>query len=440
MDSQQIISFIILAATIGIIVWGKIDRSVVAIFGAICMIMTGCLTEVEAFHSVDWNVITLMVSFWILAGYFGKSGIPEVLATRAVSASGGDISKFIVIIGALSGVLSLFVDNILVILIMAPVALHITKMLKINPVPFLVFIGLCANFTGSALLIGDLPPQMLHSVSGIEFLGFIWKDGRPSSFIILMITFAVVLHYFKYEFSKSFKNKVEVAKVFALIDPKEGRKIKDGRVAAIVVCSFSGTILALSLREYIGLELGIIAATGASLTVLVMETYGRKLERPSFEEVLTSLDWRSILFYVSLFVLVGGINSQGLIEMAANSLVPLFSSNTPLGVTSLYWVTVPIVGFLEHDAYILALLYMVKDFSMQSGVSPWPYWWAILWAGTLGSNLSVAGAPALLAAFNLCENEGCKVSVREFMRYSLPFVLISVLVCYALLMVFWVLS
>jgi len=75
----------------------------------------------------------------------------------------------------------------------------------------------------------------------------------------------------------------------------------------------------------------------------------------------------------------------------------------------------------------------------QGAINPWPYWWSILWAGTLGSNLTVAGAPALLAALNLCEKEGCKVHLRRFLGLSLPFVVISVAVCYALMMIFWVL-
>ncbi|MEJ5293586.1 MAG: SLC13 family permease, partial [Candidatus Methanosuratincola sp.] len=340
--------------------------------------------------------------------------------------------------GAASGLLSLFVDNVLVILIMSPVALHITRLLKINPVPFLIFIGLCANFTGSALLIGDLPPQMLHSVSGIEFLEFIWQFGKPASFPILMVTFAAVLGYFFFKFRKQLRGGVLATEIFSVIDPENGRRLKDKKFAAITIMSFIATIIALSLREMIGFELGAIAAIGAASTVLVMETYGRRLNRPSFEEVLTSLDWRSILFYLSLFVLIGGINRQGLIAMAANAIAPIFASNTALGVTLVYWLTVPVVGFIEHDAYILALLYLVKDFSIQAGISPWPYWWAILWSGTLGSNLTVAGAPALLVALNLCEREGCKVSAKELFRYSVPFVLISVIVCYSLMMIFWV--
>ncbi len=345
---------------------------------------------------------------------------------------------FIILLGGMAGLVSLFVDNILVILIFAPVALHITRLLKTNPVPFVIFIGLCANFTGSALLIGDLPPQMLHSVTGIEFLGFIWNGGRPSSFPILMCTFAVLLILFKMGFNRMYKNDRKAMDAFALIDPEGGSYLKDKKAAAIIVGFFVGTIVALSMREYIGLQLGAIALIGAASLVLVMESLGNRIKKPSFEEALSSLDWRSVLFYIALFVIIGGVEKQGLIEMAASALTPALASSQAVGVSVLYWATVPIVGVLEHDAYILAFLYLIRDLAAQGVINPWPYWWATLWAGTLGSNLTVAGAPALLVALNLCEKEGCKVPLRRFLGFSVPFVVISVAVCYVLMMIFWV--
>lgn len=439
MEPLQIASLIILIGTVGAIIWGKVDRAAVAIFGAVLMILVGAITEYDAFSLVDWNVIVLIISMWILAGYFGKTGIPEVLAHRAVGWSRGSVSTFMILLGGMAGLVSLFVDNILVILIFAPVALHITRLMKTNPIPFVIFIGLCANFTGSALLIGDLPPQMLHSVSGIEFLGFIWSEGRPSSFIILMATFAVLLALFKVKFDRIYKKDDKARDAFALIDPEGGSYLKDRKAAAIIVAFFVGTIVALSLRQYIGLQLGAIALIGAASLVLVMETLGDRVKKPSFEETLTSLDWRSVLFYIALFVLIGSIEKQGLIEMAADALAPALVSSEAIGVSVVYWATVPIVGVLEHDAYILAFLYLIRDLAAQGAINPWPYWWSILWAGTLGSNLTVAGAPALLAALNLCEKEGCKVHLRRFLGLSLPFVVISVAVCYALMMIFWVL-
>lgn len=109
-----------------------------------------------------------------------------------------------------------------------------------------------------------------------------------------------------------------------------------------------------------------------------------------------------------------------------------------LGASLLYWVTVPIVGIVEHDAYILTFLLTIKD--LDDSVSPhWPLRWMLLWAGTLGSNLTVAGAPALYAASNICQgDEQRKISLCEFLSWSMPFVVVSTIVCYLSGIVIWV--
>ena len=117
----------------------------------------------------------------------------------------------------------------------------------------------------------------------------------------------------------------------------------------------------------------------------------------------------------------------------------MFKENLALGATVLYWVTIPIVGIVEHDAYILTFLYTIRDMG-QAGVDPWPLWWMLLWSGTLGSNLTIAGAPALYVANNICEREeNRRIPLREFLRWSVIFTIISSAICYVFGMVIWVL-
>jgi len=149
------------------------------------MVITGVMTESEAFSFVDWNVIAILFGIWVIAAYFARTGIPEFLAVTMLRFSRRNVALFLVLLGTISAFISMFIDNVVVILLMAPVVIHVTKKLKLESFPFLIFVGLSANFMGTALLLGDLPPQMLHSISGIEFPEFIWQAGRPSSFPIL---------------------------------------------------------------------------------------------------------------------------------------------------------------------------------------------------------------------------------------------------------------
>jgi Na+/H+ antiporter NhaD/arsenite permease-like protein len=216
--------------------------------------------------------------------------------------------------------------------------------------------------------------------------------------------------------------------------------IPDPKFAAITCGMFLLTVVAMSLREYLGVKLGFIALTGAIVLVLTIEIMGERLkEAPSFEHIVQELDWRAVFFYIALFALVGGLEKTHILQMMADAMKPLFSTNYALGATLLYWITIPIVGLVEHDAYILNFLYMIRDLG-SAGVPAWPLWWMVLWSGTLGSNLTIAGAPALYVALRIAEKEeDRKVSLREFLAWSLPFCLISSLICYLFGMLIWVL-
>jgi Na+/H+ antiporter NhaD/arsenite permease-like protein len=215
--------------------------------------------------------------------------------------------------------------------------------------------------------------------------------------------------------------------------------IKNKKFAAVSVGMFLATILAMSFRQLTGLHLGFIALIGMMLLVLINEIFSKQLEGPSFEDVLGGLGWQALIFYIVLFVLVGAINHVGIIGMVAKALSGYFQQNLILGSTLLYWVTAPIVGIVEYDAYILAFLYLIKDIAVSASISPWPLWWALLWSGTLGSSLTLAGAPTLFVAQSLSEKEDSrKVQLKEFLSYSALFVGVSLVIQYVLLMLFWV--
>jgi Na+/H+ antiporter NhaD/arsenite permease-like protein len=437
MEPGTWLAIAIFAVTIVIVITGWIDSTAAALLGVAAMIWLGVMTEEDAFKIVDWNVMAILVSIWTIAGYFGKSGIPEWLSVQALRISKGNPGMLVVILSFVAGIVSMVVDNVVVILMFAPVAIPIVRHLGIPLTPMILMIGFSANFMGTAMLLGDLPPQMMHSVSGAEFLDFIWYKGRPSSFPILTVTFLATLAIMYAISFRKFKATGGAAAGGESTMPSA--KIPDPVFAGIVLAMFAATILAMAFREVLGVKLGFIAMTGALLLVLILETFGRKLKRPSFEEVVQELDWRAVFFYVALFALVGGLEKTGLLEKLAHAMAPIFAQNLALGATLLYWVTVPIVGIVEHDAYILTFLYTVRDLGQQ-GVDPWPLWWMLLWSGTLGSNLTIAGAPALYVANNICEREeNRRIPLREFLRWSVLFTAISCLICYVLGMLIWVL-
>jgi Na+/H+ antiporter NhaD/arsenite permease-like protein len=430
----QWMTIAVFAATIITIIINKLDATVAALLGVAVMVWMGTMTDVDAAKLVDWNVMAILIGIWIIAGYFGKSGVPSWLSVKALDMSGGRPGLLVVILSMLTGLLSMFIDNVVCILMMAPVALPLARAMGIPATPLVLMIGFSANFMGTALLLGDLPPQMLHSVAGAEFFDFIWQHGRPSSFPILFVSFAITLAFmWAYGFRNIGRPTAEgIASIKA--------DIPDPAFAKIVCSMFLLTVVAMAFREKLGVMLGFIAITGAIITVFIVEVFHKRFkDAPTFEHIVQDLDWRAILFYVALFALVGGLEKTHILDMFANWMKPFFKDNFALGASVLYWVTIPIVGIVEHDAYILTFLNMIKELG-KDDIPDWPLWWVVLWSGTLGSNLTVAGAPALYVALRLAEKEEVrKVSLREFLSWSLPFCLVSSVVCYVLAMLIWVL-
>jgi Na+/H+ antiporter NhaD/arsenite permease-like protein len=433
MEWIQWLTLIVFAVTIIAVVVNKLDSTASALVGVVIMIWLGAMTETEAFLLVDWNVMAILVSIWVIAGYFGKTGVPSWLSLQALKLSGGRPGLLVMILSMLAGVISMFVDNVVTILMMAPVALPLARALRIPATPLVLMIGFSANFMGTAMLLGDLPPQMLHSVSGAEFFDFIWQHGRPSSFPILMVTFIITLAaMYLYGFRK-------IGQRTTASEAGIEAKIPDPLFATIAVGMFLLTVFGMAFREVLDVKLGFIAMTGAVALVLIVESLGERLKAPKFEEIIQELDWRAVFFYIALFALVGGLEKTHILEQFAAGLKPLFADNLALGATLLYWVTIPIVGLVEHDAYILTFLYTIRDLG-DAGVPTWPLWWMLLWSGTLGSNLTIAGAPALYVALTISEKEEQrKVSLREFLAWSIPFTLIATIICYVLGMLIWVL-
>lgn len=437
MDFLMTTAVIIFLVSIVLVITGIIDTVIAAFLGVVGMIAFGIMTDVQAFQVVDWNVIFILIGIWIIATYLGKTGLPEYLAAKLLILSRGSVPVFVSLVGFAAGFISLLVDNVVVVLMLAPVLFAVSREYKFPVYGAILFIGLCANFMGTGLLLGDLPPQLLHSVTGIEFGGFIWHSGRPSSFFVLTLTYFFTVGAFFFVFKKKYQA-YRMDFDPAAINPAE--HIKNPLFVWIVMIAFVGTVLGMAFRPLFGVHLGMITLAGAAFLILMLEIFKKKLEAPSFEEVLAELDWRAVMFYVALFALVGGLEKAHVINAVADWLVPYIQKSYLLGASILYWVSAAIVGIVEHDAYILTLLYVIRDLAAaQPEINPWPLYWLLLWSGTLGSNLTIAGAPALFVAVNLGEKEDKRrVPLKEFLSYTVIYVLVSLGVCFGVALVVWV--
>ena len=303
MTTLQWLTLAVFAVTIIAIVINKLDATVAALLGVVVMVWMGTMTEVEAAQLVDWNVMAILVGIWIIAGYFGRTGVPSWLSVQSLKLSGGRPGLLILVLSMLTGLLSMFIDNVVCILMMAPVALPLARALGIPATPLVLMIGFSANFMGTALLLGDLPPQMLHSVAGAEFFDFIWQHGRPSSFPILM---ADLRHHAGVHVRLRLpphrqadggrRRQRQVRHPGSAVRHHHGRHVpahraRDGDARG---ARRQARLHRAHRRHHPGARSSRSSAT-------------RLKEAPSFEHIVQELDWRAVFFYIALFALVGGL-------------------------------------------------------------------------------------------------------------------------------------
>lgn len=444
------LSILIFIVTVGMIVLRVVEESLAALLGASLILLLGLIPFDKAFcEYIDWNIILILIGMWTLASLLTRAGLPEYLMFKVLRFA-KSYKDTILLLSFLAGIISMFVDNVLVVLLFVPVVISMSKYSRINPLNGALLVTLSANFMGTALLLGDLPPQMLHGVAGAEFLDFIFMQDRPSSFPILMVSFIITLLLTAKILIKEDK---EIESIMTIVSHKEVNK----KLMNLTLLFFIAVIVLMSLRREISntlaqyfrvyssveyeLKLGVIALTMAILAALTIEALLKlnKLKAPSFREIIEGIGWNVVLFYTSLFVVVGALEYQGvLLSLAKYLQETIISSGTSIGCTVLYWLSGALSGFVEHDVYILTMLYALRDLhGLGALANPWPYYWSLLWASTLGSNLTAAGAPAIYVAIVLLRKEGLKISPLGILKVTITYTLISLVVTYILAYIIW---
>lgn len=325
------------------------------------------------------------------------------------------------IIVIVAGLISTFLANVQVVLLFAPVAMTLGRMVGLDPLVTSMIVAVAANYMGTALMLGDLPPLLLHSVAGAEFFDFLWFRGKPSSFFLLLASFLATLAVF-------FR---------VWLRPKDRRYSGDGlsyekpivlkAPAVTSVVALATLMILAAVRSSLGLPLGALAMIVAILTAAVLEVtrvFGKAV--PGFDEVLKDVEWEALAFYVALFGLTGTLEASGFFEEVSQHIAQIVTSSTFLAYGFIYWVTAGLSMLVEHDALILVLLYMVKDIARAVAIDPWPYYWGIVWSSTLGSNATIAAAPTLYLALIMAEKEDhVRRSWKDWLRITLPFSLVS---------------
>ena len=418
---MDILTVAVVFATIVAVIVVPATKSVAAFTGLLAVaFLSPTFSITQLATAVDWNVLAVLLGTWIVVDYMLRSGLPKYIAYR-ISVRIGNPYLAILVIAVVAGLISTFLANVQVVLLFAPVAMTLGRMAGLDPLVTSMVVAVAANYMGTALMLGDLPPLLLHSVAGVEFFDFLWFRGKPSSFFLLLASFLATLAIFYRVWLRpggegSDGDELSYEKPVVLKAP-----------AVLSVVALAVLMVLAAVRSSLGLPLGAIAAVVAILTAAALEAV-RVFDKtvPGFDEILKDVEWEALAFYVALFGLTGALEASGFFEEVSHHIAQVVASSTALAYGLIYWITAGLSMLVEHDALVLVLLYMVRDIARAVAVDPWPYYWGIVWSATLGSNATIAAAPTLYLALIMAEKEDhVRRSWRDWLRITLPFTLTS---------------
>ncbi|SHJ82097.1 ArsB/NhaD family transporter [Tepidibacter formicigenes] len=420
---EIIIASIIFISTYIFIISEKIDRTAISFLGASFLLLFGILTEEEALHFIDFNTIGLLVGMMIIVNILKTTGLFQYIAIKSAKISKGDPLKIMIIFCFITAILSAFLDNVTTVLLIAPVTLVITDTLKLNPIPFLVPQILSSNIGGTATLIGDPPNIMIGSAANIGFLDFILNTG-PISLIILIIT----VYLFKFMYKNQLIVDEDVKKKIFEFDEKLALKDKNLLIKCLSILSL--VVIGLMTHQYVGFESSSVALIGASIMMVI--------SKANVEEVLHSIEWTTIFFFMFLFILVGGLEKVGVINHIAEIIVSFASDNLFLASIVLIWTAAILSSFLDNIPFVATMIPLIERISLLSDINVMPLWWALSLGACLGGNGSLIGASANVIVAGILKKNNHELSFIEYFKVGFPLMILSIILSTIYLMIFYI--
>lgn len=412
MNHVQIIAIAIFLITILAIISERFDNTVLALLGAAAMVIFKVIPLDSVMSCVSFNTLAVLIGMMLFVAVLSETGFFEYIAIFTAKFCKGSVLKIIFSLAILTAIFSGILDNVTTVLLMGPVTFLITKKLKINPIPFVIMEIFASNIGGTSTLIGDPPNIMIGSAANLSFMDFI-VHLLPITIVILLVTITII--YFIYRKNLIVKNedKLEILK----LSPKDSLKDKKLLYTGLIILFF--VLIGFIFGDKLGLSAGVVAITGAAVYLL--------LTRKPIINYINQVEWSSILFFTGLFILVGGLESAGIIKMLANLILKYDHNNIILLMLILLWLSAIVSSFLDNIPFVATLIPLVMTLKGQ-GVDVTMLWWAISLGACLGGNGTLIGASANVVLSKVSERNGYKITFGQYLKIGFPLMLLSILI------------
>lgn len=400
-------------------------RPYIALASGVLFVVTGMLPLGDVFGSIDFNVLLMIAGTMGIVALFIESKMPSLLADLVMEKV-PTVQMAAVAMALFAGIISAFVDNVATVLMVAPVALEICKKLKTNPVPFIIGIAVSSNLQGAATLVGDTTAIMLGSALDMSFLDFIIYNGKPGMF------FAVELGAILSALILAFLFRKEKKPI-----PKTGERTKVTDYVPTVL--LVGVIVALIGASFIPNKPDITNGLICCVLMVIGLVYNfiRKKNISAIIEPVKQIDFETIGLLLGLFLMIGGISAQGVIDAAANLLAKAGGGNIFFLYTVVTWASVLISAFIDNIPYVATMIPVIGGLATALDIDPTVLYFGLLSGATLGGNCTPIGASANITGIGILRKEGYEVKNSDFFKIGIPFTLAAIIPAYIFLWIFY---
>ncbi|MGA7674021.1 MAG: ArsB/NhaD family transporter [Rhizomicrobium sp.] len=421
----------ILVLTYALVFSERVNRAVAALLGAGLAILLGILSQRQAVGFIDFNTLGLLAGMMIIVAIAKKSGLfgyCAIAAAQLVKASPAGILAALALITAL---VSALLNNVTTVLLIAPVSFIVCRELRVAVYPFLFAEVLASNIGGTATLIGDPPNILIGSATGLGFDDFLLGVG-PVVAVVMAMQLLICHLIWGIKLKSAPEDR---ARVMAL-DAKSA--IADRYLLICSLCVIGATLAAFVFA--VRLEAATIALTGAAVLMLL-----ENLRQPihlhgdNVAKALGEVEWVTLFFFVGLFVVVGGVERAGLLDLAARELSRATGGNLAVTTGAVLWVSAILSAILDNIPFVATMIPMVKTLGVSLGgpEAIRPVWWALALGACLGGNGTLVGASANLAMAGMAEKNGVPFRFVKFTLLAFPMMLASIAVAQLYLWLFY---
>ena len=453
MSIEAILILLIFIIAFALILGEVVDRVLAAWGGAVGMLLVGTyyqaltwctgghgdVCENNLFEAIDFNVIGLLLGMMIFAGMLEISGFFEFVAIKATKLSKGDPWLLVVYLGTFTTIISVFIDNVTALILIAPVTLKICSKIEISPIPPLIALAIFSNTGGVATLVGDPPNVLIASYTNELGLGFSFISFIEHLTPLAIIAWAATLGYMRYHYTE-WRGKTP-RNVEEIMGEDEWAAVSNDVLMYRTLGALAVTVIMFAAVEliHIDLEISAVSLGGAGIAMSICMIGVTKEKQLDIHEVIHKVEWAALLFFAGLFVMVGGLEAMGHLESIANW---IFNNFGPEGAISqdevvlvivLIWVSAissAIVDNIPFCAAMLPVINQLGELSVDpvtgiSAVNVIPLYWALAIGCGFGGNATPIGSSANVMTISISERGGHKISTKEWLAVGIPVMLIT---------------